>query len=61
MLFDTTIYENIRFGKENATRVEIEEAAQQANAHYFIMKLPNVCIDYLSCLHICFICFYIEI
>ncbi|CAF3952217.1 unnamed protein product, partial [Rotaria sordida] len=35
------IYENIRFGKENATRIEIEEAARQANAHDFIMKLPN--------------------
>jgi ABC-type multidrug transport system fused ATPase/permease subunit len=37
-----SIYENIRFGKVNATRAEIEEAAQQANAHNFIMELPNV-------------------
>ena len=35
--------ENIRFGKENATMAEIEEAARQANAHTFIMQLPNVC------------------
>ncbi|CAF4577645.1 unnamed protein product [Rotaria sp. Silwood1] len=41
ILFATSIYENIRFGKENATRIEIEEAARQANAHDFIMKLPN--------------------
>ncbi|CAF3532579.1 unnamed protein product [Rotaria sp. Silwood1] len=41
ILFATSIYENIRFGKENATRIEIEEAACQANAHDFIMKLPN--------------------
>ncbi|CAF2577462.1 unnamed protein product [Rotaria sp. Silwood2] len=41
ILFATSIYENIRFGKENATRIEIEEAAHQANAHDFIMKLPN--------------------
>ncbi|CAF4876598.1 unnamed protein product, partial [Rotaria sp. Silwood1] len=40
-LFGTTIYENIRFGKENATRAEIEEAARQANAHEFIMQLPD--------------------
>jgi ABC-type multidrug transport system fused ATPase/permease subunit len=38
-----TIYENIRFGKLNATRTEIEEAAKEANAHNFIMKLPDVC------------------
>jgi ABC-type multidrug transport system fused ATPase/permease subunit len=37
-----SIYENIRFGKLNATRVEIEEAARQANAHTFIMQLPDV-------------------
>ncbi|CAF4139259.1 unnamed protein product [Rotaria sp. Silwood2] len=36
-----SIYENIRFGKENATRAEIEEAARQATAHDFIMQLPN--------------------
>ncbi|CAF3732500.1 unnamed protein product [Rotaria sp. Silwood1] len=41
ILFATSIYENIRFGKENATRMEIEEAARQANAHDFIMQLPN--------------------
>jgi ABC-type multidrug transport system fused ATPase/permease subunit len=39
-----SIYENIRFGKVNATRTEIEEAARQANAHNFIMQLPNVCV-----------------
>ena len=42
ILFGTSIYENIRYGKENASREEIEEAAQQANAHNFIMRLPNV-------------------
>ncbi|CAF5135231.1 unnamed protein product, partial [Rotaria sp. Silwood1] len=45
ILFATSIYENIRFGKENATKAEIEEAARQANAHDFIMQLPNVCIE----------------
>ena len=38
-----SIYENIRFGKINATEVEIEEAARQASAHNFIMHLPEVC------------------
>ncbi|CAF4115308.1 unnamed protein product, partial [Adineta steineri] len=41
ILFGISIYENIRFGKMNATRAEIEHAAEQANAHKFIMKLPN--------------------
>ncbi len=40
-----SIYENIRFGKVNATRAEIEQAARQANAHNFIMLLPNVCSE----------------
>ena len=46
VLFNTSIYENIRYGKEISTRAEIEEAARQANAHDFIMQLPNVCIEY---------------
>ncbi|CAF1395907.1 unnamed protein product [Rotaria sp. Silwood1] len=41
ILFDVSVYENIRFGKVNATRAEIEQAAQEANAHNFIMQLPN--------------------
>ncbi|CAF1469471.1 unnamed protein product [Adineta ricciae] len=43
ILFAMTIYENIRLGKLNATRKEIEEAAKEASAHDFIMKLPHVC------------------
>lgn len=42
VLFGTTVYENIRYGKETATREEIESAAKAANAHNFIKKLPNV-------------------
>ncbi|CAF4341829.1 unnamed protein product [Rotaria sp. Silwood2] len=41
ILFGISIYENIRFGKVNATRAEIEQAARDANAHNFIMQLPN--------------------
>ena len=42
ILFGTTIAENIRFGKENATDEEIRTAAKNANAHDFIMTLPDV-------------------
>lgn len=42
ILFGTTIYENIKFGKEDATDEEIKSAARNANAHDFIMSLPNV-------------------
>ncbi|CAF3309181.1 unnamed protein product [Rotaria sp. Silwood2] len=41
ILFGVSIYENIRFGKVDATRAEIEQAAREANAHHFIMQLPN--------------------
>ncbi|CAF0934675.1 unnamed protein product [Rotaria sordida] len=41
ILFGMSIYENIRFGKVNATQVEIEQAAREANAHNFIVQLPN--------------------
>ncbi|CAF1108583.1 unnamed protein product [Rotaria sordida] len=41
ILFDMSIYENIRFGKLNATQEEIEQAAREANAHHFIMQLPD--------------------
>ncbi|KAJ9592690.1 hypothetical protein L9F63_015634, partial [Diploptera punctata] len=41
VLFGTTIRENIRYGKQDATQEEIEEAAKEANAHDFISKLPE--------------------
>jgi ATP-binding cassette, subfamily B, bacterial len=40
-LFAGTVLDNIRYGKIDATEKEIIEAAQQANAHDFIMSLPN--------------------
>ncbi|GAB1868204.1 Mitochondrial potassium channel ATP-binding subunit [Camponotus japonicus] len=40
-LFATSIMENIRFGKQNATDDEVIEAAKEANAHEFITKFPN--------------------
>jgi ATP-binding cassette subfamily B protein len=40
-LFRGTVRENIRFGRPEATDAEVEEAARQANAHLFIVKLPD--------------------
>lgn len=40
-LFHGTIRENIRYGKLNASDDEVEQAARLANAHSFIMKLPQ--------------------
>ncbi len=40
-LFAGTVAENIRFGKRDAGQEEIEQAAKKANAHEFIMALPQ--------------------
>ncbi len=40
-LFAGTVYDNIRYGRPDASPEEIIEAAQKANAHAFIMALPN--------------------
>lgn len=41
ILFNGTVYDNILYGRLNATREEIEAAAKAANAHDFIMELPQ--------------------
>ncbi|KAL8230246.1 hypothetical protein R6Q57_000024 [Mikania cordata] len=41
VLFATTILENIKMGKENATRKEAVTACVSANAHKFITNLPH--------------------
>jgi ATP-binding cassette, subfamily B, bacterial len=41
MLFQGTIADNIRYGRLDATRQEIEEAARDAHAHEFIARLPK--------------------
>ena len=41
ILFNDTIFNNIAFGKENATQEEVEAAAKIANAHDFIMEMEN--------------------
>lgn len=40
-LFSTTIMENIRYGRLDATDEEVIEAAKAVNAHEFIMKLEK--------------------
>ena len=40
-LMGGTVAENIAYGKENATREEIEEAAKSAGVHKFICSMPN--------------------
>ena len=44
ILFGTTIAQNIRFGREDVSQEEIDQACQEANAYEFIQRLPNVCI-----------------
>ena len=41
MLFNMSIRENIRLGKEGATDEEVEEAARKAEIHRYIMSLPQ--------------------
>ncbi|RXM29042.1 Bile salt export pump [Acipenser ruthenus] len=41
VLFATTIAENIRYGREDASMEEIIQAAKEANAYNFIMDLPQ--------------------
>ena len=41
VLFDTTVAENIGFGREGATHEEIEKASRQAQAYDFIQQMPQ--------------------
>jgi ATP-binding cassette, subfamily B, bacterial len=40
-LFAGTVVENIRYGKPDASQAQVIEAARRANAHDFILSLPN--------------------
>ncbi|MCB9499190.1 MAG: ABC transporter ATP-binding protein [Erysipelotrichaceae bacterium] len=40
-LFKGTIFDNIAYGKKDATNEDVYEAARQANAYNFIMRLQN--------------------
>ena len=41
VLFNGTVYDNILYGRLDATAEEVEAAAKAANAHNFIMGLPD--------------------
>ena len=47
-LFTGTIKDNIKYGKEDATDEDVVEAAKLANAHDFIMRLPNKYNTYIK-------------
>lgn len=40
-LFAGNVFDNIRYGKPNASQAEVIAAAKKANAHNFIMTLPD--------------------
>jgi ATP-binding cassette, subfamily B, bacterial len=40
-LFNTTVRDNLRIGRPEATEAELIEAAREANAHEFIARLPD--------------------
>jgi ABC transporter fused permease/ATP-binding protein len=41
LLFSTTVAENIRYGRPDATDEEVETAARTANAHTFVTSFPD--------------------
>jgi subfamily B ATP-binding cassette protein MsbA len=41
LLFNGSVYDNIKYGRLNATQEEIIDAAKAANAHEFITNLPQ--------------------
>ncbi len=40
-LFDGSVRDNIAYGRHDATDADVEDAAHRANAHEFIVKLPE--------------------
>ena len=40
-LFDGSVRDNIAYARHNASDAEVEDAARRANAHEFIVKLPD--------------------
>jgi subfamily B ATP-binding cassette protein MsbA len=41
ILFNDTVYSNIKFGRDNVSKEEVIKASKVANAHEFIMELEN--------------------
>jgi subfamily B ATP-binding cassette protein MsbA len=48
ILFNDTIFNNIAFGKEEATLEDVMEAAKVANAHDFISQTPEGYLTYIG-------------
>ena len=48
VLFDRTIRENIKLGRDDASDAEIEEACKNSNAQNFVTKLPKVHVYFIS-------------
>jgi ATP-binding cassette subfamily B protein/subfamily B ATP-binding cassette protein MsbA len=40
-LFDGSVRDNIAYGRKDASNAEVEDAARRANAHEFIVRLPE--------------------
>ena len=47
-LFSGTIYDNIRYGRLDARKDEVIEAARMANVHHFIKTMPNGYDSYIN-------------
>jgi ABC-type multidrug transport system fused ATPase/permease subunit len=47
-LFDGSVRDNIAYGRLDATDEEVEDAARRANAHEFIVKLPQQYDTYIG-------------
>jgi subfamily B ATP-binding cassette protein MsbA len=41
VLFHAPVWENVAYGRPGASRADVEEAARLANAHEFIVRLPD--------------------
>jgi ATP-binding cassette, subfamily B, bacterial len=47
-LFDGSVRDNIAYGRHDATDAEVEDAARRANAHEFIVRLPEQYETYIG-------------
>lgn len=47
-LFDGSVRDNIAYGRHDAKFAEVEDAARRANAHEFIIKLPELYETYIG-------------
>ena len=52
VLFSCSVRDNICYGNPDATQQQVEAAAQAANAHSFIQKLPEGYSTQVQLLHV---------